>query len=622
MGIERVTGRPRDGLRSAARAGVQASLQHHRSASTWCWSASAGGATDRQRMRGAILAGGGATRFGGRPKGLEIVGGERILDRLVEVLTAALGEPPLLVANAPEAPAWRPDLRVVSDVRPGLGALGGIYTAVVEAPAPVVCVAWDMPFVSAALIRALAAGLDTARRRTPGQRRAARRGAALCRLWPRLPAPPSPAASTQGDLRAIGFHARIRVGILPLVRGRALRRPGAAVLQREHRGRPRARGRSCGGDAHHLHHRAEERRKDHADRRARERAGAPRTPGHDDQARRPPGRRGPPGTDSWRHFHEGRAERRCWCAPSSACSSSARRRLRSRRTGAPHLSGADIVLVEGFKRAPLPKIEVFRRAVATEPIYDPAAPNAAEWVAIVTDDPELRARLPGAPLQRHHVAPAAGRLAHGAGPGPRRRDRARSRAAEAARADPRRGPAPARAAHAARRRPRQRARRGRRQPARHPGLDQLRHGRLRRTRRGRPRRQRAERRSGSAWSSSCPPAASPPARIGPGECARIFTGAPLPEGADSVIRQEDTDEGAGVVTIVQRPRRRREHPAAPARTSGRAPTVLRPAPRWARRSSACSPRSRWRTRWCTAGRGSRSWAAATRSWMWTSPRRS
>jgi molybdopterin molybdotransferase len=32
-----------------------------------------------------------------------------------------------------------------------------------------------------------------------------------------------------------------------------------------------------------------------------------------------------------------------------------------------------------------------------------------------------------------------------------------------------------------------------------------------------------------------------PARaIGPGECARIFTGAPVPEGADSVIRQEDT----------------------------------------------------------------------------------
>ncbi|MEP7226321.1 MAG: gephyrin-like molybdotransferase Glp [Gemmatimonadales bacterium] len=43
----------------------------------------------------------------------------------------------------------------------------------------------------------------------------------------------------------------------------------------------------------------------------------------------------------------------------------------------------------------------------------------------------------------------------------------------------------------------------------------------------------------------------PTRRIGPGECARIFTGAPLPEGADSVIRQEDTDQGAETVTILK-----------------------------------------------------------------------
>jgi len=43
----------------------------------------------------------------------------------------------------------------------------------------------------------------------------------------------------------------------------------------------------------------------------------------------------------------------------------------------------------------------------------------------------------------------------------------------------------------------------------------------------------------------------PSRRIGRGECARIFTGAPLPEGADSVIRQEDTDQGADTVTILR-----------------------------------------------------------------------
>jgi molybdopterin molybdotransferase len=43
----------------------------------------------------------------------------------------------------------------------------------------------------------------------------------------------------------------------------------------------------------------------------------------------------------------------------------------------------------------------------------------------------------------------------------------------------------------------------------------------------------------------------PTRMIGPGECARIFTGAPLPDGADSVIRQEDTDLGAETVTILK-----------------------------------------------------------------------
>ena len=48
------------------------------------------------------------------------------------------------------------------------------------------------------------------------------------------------------------------------------------------------------------------------------------------------------------------------------------------------------------------------------------------------------------------------------------------------------------------------------------------------------------------------PAGKFPTRpIGAGECARIFTGAPLPEGSDSVIRQEDTDMGAETVAIIK-----------------------------------------------------------------------
>ncbi len=143
------------------------------------------------------------------------MGGERILDRLVRVMTAALGSPPLLVANAPEAPDWRPDLRVVADVRPGLGSLGGIYTAVVEAPAPVVCVAWDMPFVSEALLRRLADGLlehDACLPESGG-----RRGVEpLCAAYGPACRDAIARSLDEGDLRAIAFHERIGVGILPL----------------------------------------------------------------------------------------------------------------------------------------------------------------------------------------------------------------------------------------------------------------------------------------------------------------------------------------------------------------------------------------------------------------------
>jgi len=174
------------------------------------------------RVAGAVLAGGGATRFEGRPKGLARVAGARILDRLVDVFGEALGAAPLLVANAPDAPTWRPDLRVVADVRPGMGSLGGIYTAVVEAPAPVVCVAWDMPFVTPGLVRALADGLaewDALLPESDG-----RRGVEpLCAAYGPACAAAIAASLEAGDLRAIGFHHAVRVGRLPL---EAVRRLG------------------------------------------------------------------------------------------------------------------------------------------------------------------------------------------------------------------------------------------------------------------------------------------------------------------------------------------------------------------------------------------------------------
>ena len=144
----------------------------------------------------------------------------------MRTLTEGLGAPPLLVANAPDAAAWRPDLRVVPDLRGGLGALGGIYTAVVEAPAPVVCVAWDMPFVSVPLVRALAAGL--ADRDAVLAESGGRRGVEpLCAAYGPACRDAIAATLDAGDLRAVGFHERISLGILPLS---AIRRLGDPEL--------------------------------------------------------------------------------------------------------------------------------------------------------------------------------------------------------------------------------------------------------------------------------------------------------------------------------------------------------------------------------------------------------
>lgn len=101
------------------------------------------------------------------------------------------------------------------------------------------------------------------------------------------------------------------------------------------------------------------------------------------------------GSDTWRHFNEGRAERVLIASPTLRVLFE-----RSPDTYDPvslarqYMQGADIVLTEGYKAAPLPKIEVFRRAAAREPLYDAAAPNANEWVAVITDDPDFRAECP------------------------------------------------------------------------------------------------------------------------------------------------------------------------------------------------------------------------------------
>jgi len=171
------------------------------------------GSGTRTRCTGVILAGGAAVRYGGAPKGLERVGGIRIIDRVAAALRDVSDEL-WLIANAPEATTWLPEARVGADVITGAGGLGGLHAALHHTGTDVVLVAWDMPFVPAALLgrlRDLGRGADVV---VPDS--GSRRGIEpLCAWYGQTCLPAIEASLDAGDRRMIGFHDRVRVARLP-----------------------------------------------------------------------------------------------------------------------------------------------------------------------------------------------------------------------------------------------------------------------------------------------------------------------------------------------------------------------------------------------------------------------
>ena len=104
---------------------------------------------------GVILAGGTSSRFGAA-KGLERVAGIRIVDRVAAALRSVTGDDLLLVANESSADGWLPGVPRIADRVAGGGGLSGLHAALAHLQRPVLAVAWDMPFVTPALLRELA----------------------------------------------------------------------------------------------------------------------------------------------------------------------------------------------------------------------------------------------------------------------------------------------------------------------------------------------------------------------------------------------------------------------------------------------------------------------------------
>jgi molybdopterin-guanine dinucleotide biosynthesis protein A len=106
-----------------------------------------------------IQAGGKSSRMG-QDKALLPFLGQPLIQRVVDRMRPVAAEM-LVTTNQPEGYEFL-GLPLFPDLKPGRGALGGIYTALSSAKFPLVAVvACDMPFASPDLIRYLAGLLET-----------------------------------------------------------------------------------------------------------------------------------------------------------------------------------------------------------------------------------------------------------------------------------------------------------------------------------------------------------------------------------------------------------------------------------------------------------------------------
>jgi molybdopterin-guanine dinucleotide biosynthesis protein A len=101
-------------------------------------------------VTGVLLAGGKSRRMG-EDKRYLVVGEQTLLDRGLAVLRRIFQE--VLVVIAQDSPPLDIDARVVRDLVPDCGSLGGVYTGLATATTPYIfVVACDMPFLDQAVI--------------------------------------------------------------------------------------------------------------------------------------------------------------------------------------------------------------------------------------------------------------------------------------------------------------------------------------------------------------------------------------------------------------------------------------------------------------------------------------
>lgn len=334
-------------------------------------------------LLGAILAGGGSRRFGS-PKTLARLHGKPLWQVAAERLDAVCDDV-VAVVNHPRV-AEEVEVETLPDRRPLMGPLGGIDAALDRAVRDghhaVLALAVDMPWVGTDALRRLAEAW-----REHGQACVPRTGPPwgyhpLCAVYPVRALRPLTDALTARRLESGKFAGSLDPVVVDtgltascfrsVNRPHELPPPGFSIIGNKNSGKTTlsvaviaelaARGRRVMSVKHGHHFRLDT-----------------------------------PGTDSWRHRHEGRAERVLLAGPTEFAlmgdwgpeGDPTLDLLLTR-----HLAEAEIVVVEGFRHAPIPKIQIFRCSAQPELVVPPEETRDRRVLGVVTDRLDLPWQVP------------------------------------------------------------------------------------------------------------------------------------------------------------------------------------------------------------------------------------
>jgi len=366
-------------------------------------------------LLGAVLAGGESRRFGS-PKALARFHGEPLARRAARVLEHVCRR--VAVVGRVDGLESDPRVTLIPDRVPGMGPLGGLHASLIElrdrmgdqvrsddGDAGVFLLGCDMPLVDPALVRAVARVGHGCGRSAAAPAGEKARFEPLC-AWYGLACLPEVEARLQGPdrslhglLDAVDAYsippARLGPGVNP---GWALRSANTperlAELEAESDGTGEGSTtpvppalcvvgyKDSGKTGVSVGLVAELRRRGHRVAAVKHGHGF---------------RLDTPGTDSWRLRHEGGADPVLLTGPEGFAlmgSWEGREEPGVEDLLKSHVSGAKLVVVEGFKHSALPKVEVFRAARHLEPFFRSGEPGSEAVVAVVTDQPELEAPVP------------------------------------------------------------------------------------------------------------------------------------------------------------------------------------------------------------------------------------